>query len=407
MSNLPLRGIRVTDFTWHGAGPYTTKILADHGADVIRIETSKRLDSLRGLPPFRDKQKGLNRSGYFADRNSNKRDIVLNLKQPAARAIALRLIAESDIVANNFTPGTLDELGLGYEDAKKVRPDVIFIEMSMQGATGPDAGLVGYGLTVSALTGLHHLTGSPGRPPAGTGTNYPDHVAAPCHAAFAILAALRYRRRTGEGQYIDLSQTETMVSLLGPAVLDYTVNGRVQGPQANRSDSAAPHGVYPCQGEDRWIALSASNDHQWRALVTELGAERLRDDARFSTLIERHRHHDALDTAIAGCTRGRDAYELTARLQQQGVPAGVVQDSRDLVECDPQLRERGHFTVLDHPEMGPSIYNAPPFRLHAVTEPLMRFPAPLLGQHTHEVFAELLGMDDAEVERLAQAEILV
>src|SRR5687768_8530736 len=150
MTSLPLRGVRVADFTWHGAGPYTTKLLSDHGAEVIRIETSKRLDSLRTLPPFRDKEKGLNRSGYFADRNSNKRDIVLNLKHPDARGIALRLIEQSDIVANNFTPGTMAELGLGYDDAAAVKPDIIYIEMSMQGAYGPDSSLVGYGLTVSA-----------------------------------------------------------------------------------------------------------------------------------------------------------------------------------------------------------------------------------------------------------------
>lgn len=407
MAKLPLRGVRVLDFTWHGAGPYTTKVLADHGAEVIRIETSKRLDSLRGLPPFRDRVKGVNRSGYFADRNSNKRDIVLNLKHPRAHDIALRLIAQSDVVANNFTPGTMAELGLGYEDARAVRPDVIYLEMSMQGAYGPDSSLVGYGLTVSALTGLHHLSGAPGRAPVGTGTNYPDHISAPCHAAFAVLAALRHRRRTGQGQYIDLAQTETMISLLGPAVLDFTVNGRIQQPRANLSDSAAPQGVYPCLGEDRWIAITARNDAEWQALVEELGATALAADPRFETLLDRHRNHAELDREIARCTRTQDAYDLMERLQRRRVPAGVTQTSQDLIECDPQLRFRGHFAVLDHPEMGPSIYNAPPFRLRAVDEPVMRTPAPLLGQHTREVCAKLLGMSDAEIDRLVEEEVLV
>jgi benzylsuccinate CoA-transferase BbsF subunit len=197
-----------------------------------------------------------------------------------------------------------------------------------------------------------------------------------------------------------------MVSLLGPAILDWTVNRHNQMPQANRVPEAAPHGVYPCQGDDRWIALSASNDREWEALVEELG-NGLADDPRFATLVERHRHHDALDQAIARCTSGRDVYELMERLQRSGVPAGVVQTSQDLLEHDPQLRARGHFAVLDHPEMGPSVYNAPPFRLRGVGEPVMRTPAPLLGQHTREVCRELLGMDDAEFDRLVAEEVFV
>lgn len=404
---LPLRGVRVVDFTWHGAGPYTTKMLADHGADVIRIETSKRLDSLRNQPPFKDKIPGLNRSGYFSDRNSNKRDMVLNLKHPAARELALKLIQQSDVVANNFTPGTMSGLGLGYEEACEVKPDIVYLEMAMQGAYGPDSDQVGFGLTVSALTGLHHLSGNPGEAPVGTGTNYPDHVSAPCHAAIAVLAALRHRRRTGQGQYIDLAQTETMVSLLGPAVLDWTVNGRNQMPKGNRSDTAAPHGVYPCEGEDRWIAISATTDAEWEGLVGALGADSLASDPRFATLVDRHRNHDALDEEITSRTRGLDRYDLMHRLQAAGVPAGVVQTAQDLLENDPQLRERGHFAMMNHPEMGESVYNTPPFRLRSVEEPLMRTPAPLLGQHTHEVCRELLGMSDAEIERLERDEALV
>jgi benzylsuccinate CoA-transferase BbsF subunit len=404
---LPLRGVRVLDFTWHGAGPYTTKMLADHGADVIRVETSKRLDSLRNLPPFKNKIKGVNRSGYFSDRNSNKRDIVLNLKHPAARDIALRLIEQSDVVANNFTPGTMASLGLGYQDACAVRPDIVYIEMAMQGAYGPDAEQVGFGLTVSALTGLHHLSGAPGQAPVGTGTNYPDHISAPGHATIAVLAALRHRRRTGRGQYIDLAQTETMVSLLGPSVLDWTVNRHNQTPQANLDEAAAPHGVYPCAGEDRWIAIAASTDDQWCGLLQELGALALADDPRFATLVERHRHQAALDAEIARATCGRDAFELMERLQRRGVPAGVVETAQDLLERDPQLRARGHFAVLDHPEMGPSVYNAPPFRLCSVAEPVMRTPAPLLGQHTREVCRELLGLGEEQIDRLTADEVLV
>lgn len=408
MTGLPLSGVRVVDFTWHGAGPYTTRVLADHGADVVRIESTKRVDRLRVLPPFRDgeRRESLNRSGYFADRNSNKRGITVNLKHSDAAELVLRLIAGSDVVASNFTPGTMDSLGLGYDAARAVRPDVIYLEMGMQGAYGPDSSLVGYGQTVSALTGLHHLSGLPGRAPVGTGTNYPDHIAAPAHAAFAVLAALRYRSRTGDGQYIDLSQSETMVGLLGPAVLDFTVNGRDGMPNGNRSRSAAPQGVYPCAGEDRWIALSVTGDTQWLALVDTLGAPHLLQDRRFSTTTRRHRAHDDLDAEITSYTEILDATTLARMLQHRGVPAGVVQTFQDLLDNDEQLRHRGHFAVLDHPEMGPSIYNSPPFRLSGVDEQTMRTPAPLLGEHTRNVLSELLGLCDSEIDRLVAEDVL-
>jgi benzylsuccinate CoA-transferase BbsF subunit len=408
MAGLPLSGVRVVDFTWMGAGPYTTRTLADHGAEVIRIESGKRIDRLRILPPFRDKVKGdsVNRSGYFADRNSNKLSVTVNLKHPDAADLVLRLIARSDIVASNFTPGTLNGVGLGYEACRAVRSDIIYIEMGMQGATGPDASLVGYGQTVSALTGLYHLSGLPGLMPTGTGTNYPDHVAAPAHAAFALLAALRHRRRTGEGQFIDVAQTETMVSLLGPAILDYTVNGRTQMPQGNLAEYAAPHGVYPCRGDDRWLALSIGTDEHWRVLLGELDAEELGTDQRFSTLTARHRNHEALDAALARRTTEHSAFQLMTRLQERGVPAAVVQNYQDLIDGDPQLRHRGHFAVLDHPEMGPSIYNSPPFTLSGIGQPVMRTPAPLLGQHTRQVCAELLGLSGADIDGLVSNGVL-
>jgi crotonobetainyl-CoA:carnitine CoA-transferase CaiB-like acyl-CoA transferase len=407
--HLPLNGVRVIDFSWMGAGPYTSRVLADHGAEVIKIESTKRLDRLRVLPPFPGGQRGdsVNRSGYFADRNSNKLSATFNLKHPAAVELILRLIAQSDIVTSNFTPGTLTGLGLGYDAGRAARPDIIFLEMGMQGAYGPDSSLVGYGQTVSALTGLYHLSGLPGRMPTGTGTNYPDHIAAPAHAAFALLAALHYRARTGKGQYIDLSQAESMVALLGPAILDYTANGHTAGPRGNLAEYAAPHGVYRCLGDDRWLAISAETDAQWLALLTELDAAELGRDPRFATLAARHANHAELDAELLRLTFSRDAYQLMNRLQRAGVAAGVVQTYQDLVDADPQLRHRGHFATLDHPEMGLSVYNAPPFTLSGMRELTMRTPAPLLGQHTRRVCRTLLGLDDAGIDELVRAGVLV
>lgn len=409
MPGFPLKGVRVTDFTWHGAGPFMTKHLADHGADVIRIESSKRLDGLRSGRPFRDGIPGVNRSGYFANRNTNKRDITMSLKDPRAREIALKLIAQSDVVANNFGPGTMEGFGLGYEDCKAVKPDIIFISMTVNGTEGPEREEVGFGIGVAALAGLTHLSGRPDFEPVGTGTNYPDHIAVPNHSVFAVLAALRHKRRTGKGQFIDLAQVEAMTSLLGPVVMDYTVNQYEQMRDTNHVPYAVPHGTYLCAGpgEDRWITLAARTDEEWRELTEELGAPEWRTDERFVTIAARHRNVDALDGAITDKTKQLDAYELMERMQRRRVPAGVMQTAQDLIERDPQEKFRNHFVKLDHPEMGPSLYDAPPYHLSGMTEPPLRTAAPLLGQHTHEVLLERLGMSAEEVDKLIEEGVLV
>ena len=400
MSKLPLAGIRVTDFTWIGAGSYTTKLLADFGAEVIKIESSTRMDSLRSTAPFKDRIPGINRSGYFADRNTSKRSIRLNLKHPEAPAIARDLIATSDVVANNFTPGTLEKFGLGYGDVAKFKPDIIYVAMSMQGGAGPDAKYVGFGLTIAALTGLQYLSGQPDRPPAGTGTNYPDHVPNPCHGAFAVLSAIYHKRKTGEGQLIDLAQTEPTIALLGPAVVDYTVNGRVAERSGNDYWNAAPRGAYPCAGTNRWIAISIYTDEQWRALDELLGVT---TEAReWTDRSVRLEHRRELDALVAARTCTWDARELMTALQARGVPAGVVQNAKDLVDDDAQLAHRKHWITLEHKEMGRTLYNAPPIRLSRTPAELSR-PAPLLGEHTEEVCMDLLGMSRSRYEELHAA----
>ncbi len=398
--DLPLNGIRVADFTWIGAGSFTTKLLADFGADVIKIETATRLDSLRETAPFKDGIAGVNRSGYFADRNTSKRSITLNLKHERAREIARKLIAQSDIVANNFTPGTMEKFGLGYEAVKAFKPDIIYLAMSMQGASGPDSRFVGFGLTIAALTGLQHLSGPAERMPAGTGTNYPDHVPNPSHGAFAVLAAIYRKRKTGLGQFIDLAQTEPTIALLGPAMVDYTANGRVAERCGNRHPDSVPHGVYPCKGENRWITISVYDDAQWRALAETLGPPR--NERAWQNFNVRREHEAELDQLISEQTCQRDAAELMTQLQARGVPSGVVQNARDLIDNDPQLAHRQHWLKLEHKEMGASLYNATPVRLSETPAQITR-PAPLLGEHTHEVCTQLLGIDEHEFERLRGA----
>jgi benzylsuccinate CoA-transferase BbsF subunit len=404
MSAKPLQGIVVADFTWIGAGSYTTRLLADLGADVIKIESASHLDSLRNSKPFKDGIPGVNRSGYFADRNAGKRSITLNLKTAEGRALAMDLIAQSDLVANNFTPGTMEKFGLGYAEVRRHRPDIIYLAMSMHGKSGPEAKYLGYGLTMGAVTGLHNLSGLPDREPAGTGTNYPDHVPNPTHAAFAVLAALRYRRRTGEGQEIDLAQIEPTIALLGPSVLDYTCNGHIAERVGNQHVAAAPCGVYPCMGENRWIAITAFDDAQWRSLAQVLEMPSL-CIPQFATGAQRWRNRHALDSALAVATATWDGATLMTRLQQAGVPAGVVNDAADVVEADPQLAHREHWALLDHPEMGRTIYGSMPFRL-SDADVAPRSPAPLLGQHTEEVCRERLGLTSADIERLHNEGVL-
>ncbi|MCD0502650.1 CaiB/BaiF CoA transferase family protein [Bordetella petrii] len=399
MSQLPLRGLRVIDFTWIGAGSFTTKLLADFGADVIKIESGQRLDSLREAKPFKDGRPGVNRSGYFADRNSSKRSITLNLKLADAREVAWRLIDGCDVVANNFTPGTMERLGLGYQAVRERNPGAVYLAMSMQGDSGPQANFLGYGLTMGALTGLQYLSGKPGREPAGTGTNFPDHVPNPTHGALAVLAALRHRRRTGQGQYIDLAQIEPTIALLGPAVLDYTANGHVAGPDGNRQISAAPRGAYPCRGQDRWIAISACEPGQWRALQDVLGEGAGLGRPQYQDTLARWRNRDALDSAIAAATANWDADTLTHSLQQAGVPAGRVATAADVLNQDPQLLHREHFRWREHAEMGRTVYSAPPFTLSRTPGDVLS-AAPLLGEHTEQVCREVLNMTDAQIDAL-------
>lgn len=404
MNQLPLSNVRVVDFTWIGAGSYTTKILADFGADVVKVESSGRLDSLRDAKPFKDGIAGVNRSGYFADRNSSKRSITVDLKQEAGRDIVRRLIADCDIVTNNFTPGVMERFGLGYEDVKKIRPDVVYLSMSMQGQDGPEAHYLGYGLTMGAVTGLQYLCGLPGEQPAGTGTNFPDHVPNPTHAAVAVLAALRHRARTGEGQFIDLAQIEPTVALLGPAVADFTANGVVAERVGNQHIAAAPHGVYPVAGKDRWIAISAPDAVSWLRLCEVLGVSGWTGDARFAEAGSRWQNRLALDAAMAQATAGRDGYELMHVLQRAGVAAGVVQDASDVLR-DPQLDARGHWVYLEHPEMGRTVYGALPITFSGFSGKPNR-PAPLLGQHTTQVLEEKLGLSADEIAELQASGVL-
>ncbi|PZW48050.1 benzylsuccinate CoA-transferase BbsF subunit [Humitalea rosea] len=393
-----LRGIRFADLTWAGAGPFSTKIFADFGAEVIKVESATRVDPVRLGGPFRDGIPGVNRSGYFASRNTGKRSVALNLKAAEGRAVVRDLIRTADVVSNNFGPGAMERLGLGYEEVRRIRPDVIYLSMPMYGEDGPLSNLLGVGMTISAVTGLMSLTGYHDGPPLGPGTHFPDHAANPYHAAFAVLAALRYRRRTGRGMKIDLAQVESTINCVGPAVLDQAITGQEPQRVGNRSARHAPHNVFRCKGEDRWCAVTVLTDAQWLALARTIGAEALAADPQLATAAGRVARADELEAAVTRWTRLHEAEAVMSALQAAGVPAGVVADPRSLIEQDPQLRHRGYWQRLDHPELKVATYTSPPFRLDGERVELTR--PPLIGEHTDAVLAGILGYDAARIAAL-------
>jgi benzylsuccinate CoA-transferase BbsF subunit len=389
-----LRGIRFADLTWAGAGPFSTKIFADCGAEVIKVESATRADPVRLGGPFRDGIPGLNRSGYFASRNTGKRSLALNLKSGEGREIVRELIRTADVVSNNFGPGAMERLGLDYESVRAIRPDVIYLSMPMYGEDGPLSNLLGVGMTISAVTGLMSLTGYHDGPPLGPGTHFPDHAANPYHAAFAVLAALRHRRRTGRGMKIDLAQVESTINCVGPAVVQHAVTGQEPERLGNRSATQAPHNVFRCRGEDRWCAITVLDDTQWKTLAGIIGL----NDPRFATAQGRLVHVDAVEAAVTNWTAQQEAEAVMTQLQQAGVPAGVVADPRSLMENDRQLRHRGYWQRLDHPELKEATYTSPPFRVDGERVELSR--PPLIGEHTDEVLGGILGYDAARIAAL-------
>jgi benzylsuccinate CoA-transferase BbsF subunit len=309
------------------------------------------------------------------------------------------------VVTNNFRPGIMERWGLGYAELAATDPSLIYLAMPMQGSTGPHKSYIGFGSTISAISGLVEMSGAPERAPIGTGTHYPDHIPNPGHALVGLLAAIFHRARTGEGQYIELAQLESTVNLLGPSILRYSASGELPRRTGNRRDGAVPRGVFPCAGDDVWCAIEIENDAGWQALVETLGSPAWMTDPAFATLPGRSAGIDAIEGKLAQETRGRNADDLVLALQARGVAASVVETSRDVME-DPQLNARGYWRGIDHAEMGRITVNVPPF--FSAEEGRQREPAPppLLGEQTREIATGLLGLSDSECTRLMKEEVL-
>jgi crotonobetainyl-CoA:carnitine CoA-transferase CaiB-like acyl-CoA transferase len=389
-----LEGIKICDFTWAIAGAMATTRLAEYGAEVVKIESNiNSPDGIRYYAPFRDRIVGANRAGFFAAINNSKYSIALNLKHPRSLDIAKKIATWSDVVVDNFSARILEKIGLGYEDLKKIKPDIIMVSASPQGQTGPCSTGRIHGHTAAALAGLTGLTGWPDREPAGHWVPYVDYIV-PIYLAIAVMVAIDYHRKTGKGQYIDLSQYECAVSFIAPAILDYTVNGRVLERMGNGSTSASPHGVYRCKGNDRWCSIVINNDEEWESFCRIIGKPKWTKDPKFATLLSRLKNVDELDKEIENWTANYPPEVVMEMMQAAGVPAGIVANGQDLQE-DPQIKHRGRLQILDHPEMGPTVHEGPPFKL-SKTPSEMKMPAPCLGEHTEYVCTKILGMSNEE-----------
>ncbi|MFC1907154.1 CaiB/BaiF CoA transferase family protein [Chloroflexota bacterium] len=389
----PFEGLKVLDFSWVAVGPMSIRFLADYGATVVRVESINTPDPIRTSPPFKDNVAGINRGGFFIQYHPNKYSIALNMKHPKGAEIARKLAAWADVVAESFTPGTMEKYGLGYEDLRKMKPDIIMYRTCNQGQTGPHSKHPGLGAQLVGLSGFTHLTGWPDREPTQPFGAYTDWASL-CFGAIILLAALDYRRQTGKGQCIDLSQLEASLHAITPLILDYQANGRDGKRMGNASPRAAPHGAYRCQGDDRWCTIAIFNDDEWQAFCEVIGNPDWTKEARFSTLLGRKENEEELNRLVEEWTANYPPEEVMTSLQASGVPSGVVADGRDLYE-DPQLWHRQAFWMMDHKEIGAYPHLGQPFNLSESTA-IPKMPTACLGEHTEYVCKEILGLPEEE-----------
>ena len=397
-------GLRILELSAGAAGPVATRYFAEQGAEVVRLESSKRPDFLRTLRLSPNSPHGLEGSSMFALLNPGKRSVALNLQEPEGVELALGLARWADVVLENFSPGVMERRGLAAERHLAEKPELIVVSSSLFGQTGPQRSYPGFGGQGSAIAGFNALTGWPDREAIGPYATITDSLS-PRYVALLIAAALLERRRSGRGQHIDLSQIEAGVYSLSEAIVRYSADGEIVLRNGNRDACAAPHGIYPCLGEDAWIAISVCDDAQWEALATAMGDPPWAQDERFATAAGRRAHQDEIDERLSGWTREFGAWHLMAGLQAAGVPAGVAQSLHELLR-DPQLAHRHHFVTLEHPVLGPLVYERSGFRL-ASSPGGFSAPAPRLGEHTGEVLGGILGLAPERIRDLVARGVAV
>ncbi len=413
-TSLPLEGVRVLDFGQVWAGPHCAKVLAQLGAQVIKIESPRRPDLLRGpthphspsegcYPDDEPGQRPFDRHAYFNDRNLGKLGIALDSAHPAGLEVLRDLVAVSDVLIENFSPGVMARMGLGQRQVMALNPRIVYLSMPANGNTGPEAAYSGYGITNDLMSGMVKATGYPGEP-QNLGINASDPIAG-LHGASAVLAALWVRRKTGKGVFIDLSQRESALRVCFPQILDYQMNGRDAEPMGNHHPSFSPHNAYPCRGEDKWICIAVRDDEAWRALVRLMGEPGLASDPRFASAAQRKLNEESLDAIVSRWTQSWEARELMEALQGAGVPAGAVANAAELME-DPHLLARGFLHDVDHPAAGRRRHLGEGYLM---TPPGYRptpRPAPCFGEHNEMVLKEVLNYSPQRIRALLASGVI-
>jgi benzylsuccinate CoA-transferase BbsF subunit len=399
----PLHGYRVLDFGWVLAGAIPGMVLADMGAEVIKVESRQRLDYMRMGRPIVGDQPDPEQNPMFHNVNRNKLSITLNTTHQQGVELARKLVARCDVVIENFSPGVMGRLGLGYEELCRMRPGLIMASISSTGQTGPLRDLRAYAPSIGALAGLDSTLGYEGGRPLGLKHAYGD-ICGALHTVFAIVAALYQRQRTGRGQYIDLPMLWATVATQGVGLMEYSMTGRVMQPRGNHDPTMAPYGNYPCAGEDRWVSIAVATEEEWQGLKAALGSPAWTADAKFASRYGRLKHRHELDLHLAEWTAGRSAEAITELLQSHGVAAVPVMGAEERL-FDPHFRERGLYADIDHPALGAE----PIFNLMwnlSQTPSAIRRHAPLMGEHNQQVFCGILGMSTQEVRALEAAQVI-
>lgn len=401
---LPLKGIRVINLGWVWAGPVTGQTLSYLGAEVFKIESEARVDMMRKLSPFAEGEPNFNRSLSNHACWAGNGSVSLNLKKPEGIKLVLELIAGADVVIENFGPGVIEKMGLGYEELRKVKDDIIFCSMPATGLYGPLKNVRTYGLSLTSITGLDSLVGYKNGGPIPVENAFSDPFVG-IFGAFAIVTALNHRDNSGVGQHVDFSQQEAIMQMIGPAYMDYVLNGRPGSPKGNEHPlaAAAPHAVFPCAGDDRWISIAVPSEQEWQSLKTAMGRPAWVQAEAFSSLEKRLENIDDLHSRLAEWTVGFDDFELTEKLQVQGVAAAPVLNVADLLN-NPHYKARGTFVEVTHPlGFKETIYGA--YVKTSRTEADVK-PGPWIGQDNEWVFKEILGMDDERYQRLIEEKVI-
>ena len=399
----PLSGYRVLDFGWVLAGALPGMILADMGAEVLKVETHQRMDYMRLGRPIVGDEPDPEQHPLFHNVNRGKLSITLNTTKPEAVELVKKLVAHCDVVIENFSPGVMDRIGLGYDVLSAIKPAIVMASISSNGQSGPLRDLRAYAPSIGALAGLDSTLGYEGERPLGLKHAYAD-ISGALHSVFAVVSALRHGKQTGQGQYIDLSMLRATVATMGAGLMEYEMTGRVMGTKGNHDPVMAPYGNYPCQGEDAWVSIAVRTDEEWQGLVDGMDNPPWCDEEKFASRYSRLENRRDLDSNLAEWTRQRTPGDITELLQSHGVAAIPVMGAEDRL-FNPHFRARGLYSDIEHPSLGTEpIYNIM-WNLDR-TPPSIRRHAPLMGEHNEQIFGGLLGMADKEIAQLEEEQVL-